>query len=675
MTRFPDIEGYEILEVIGRGGMGTVYRARNLRHNRLVAIKVIHGHLADDATFKSRFESEIKVALQLDHPNLVPVLDAGESGDSLYLSFALIRGSDLRAYLRANGPMSPDDAVDVIRQVTSALDYVHENEIVHRDVKPSNIMRDGRTGHIYLSDFGIAKAKDASDALTGSSGPIGAIGYMAPEQFDNVALDERTDVYATGCLLFELLAGDTPYEEESAGSLLKAKLDDEPRSLAEVGVDVGPELEEVVARAIHRDRELRFQNVNELSKAAVEALDGTSPEERTRRLPLDRTERQEETRRISDPTESLEDSKKPAWLKTLLIGGVAAIVLATAGIGVARFGSDESGKSPDPGSTGQATKTDASGGGGNSPDSGNTTVSQARDKWTPVSTTLVDAEVPKGWETLKIDEVNSNRRTSQWENPTNPDVTVLIDAQTPAPNIPVLESAAKVRADTSRSAGYEEISFAQETIGDREVARWEFYIPDEGQKVDYFFQECNVGMAVLGTAPPGLFDEYTADFRHVVETASANCQSLDADSPITTEGIGPVLVGMTESEAEAAGNIELSTDGYVSGSCGYFHTDSLNGVNFMFHKGTLARVDVMNPAISTLSGVSVGDSEADVYAAYGESIKETPEFYEPEHSSDLTYIPDDPNDHSRVSFDVTRGEVVHIRAGRLPEVNYVEGCA
>lgn len=254
-------------------------------------------------------------------------------------------------------------------------------------------------------------------------------------------------------------------------------------------------------------------------------------------------------------------------------------------------------------------------------------------------------------------------------------MTVLIDAQSPAPDVPVMTSARQVRSQTSKSTGYSEVSLAAETLGGREVARWEFHIASEGQKVDYFLQDCNVGVAVLGTAPAHAFDDYVATFRAVAESVKMNCQKLSVNSPITTEGIGPILAGMTKREAEAAGGIRLKGDGFGVGTCRYLRTNALKEVGFMFSNGTFARVDVMNPAISTLSGISVGASEDEVFDAYGANIEEEPNFYDPKRSSYLTFVPEDSSDKHRVLFDVRDGEVINIRAGRLPEIDYVEGCA
>lgn len=671
-----NIEGFELLKVIGRGGMGTVYEARQKRPDRLVALKVIHSHLADDPAFKARFQSEMKVAVELEHPNLVPVLDAGESDGDLFMAFRLIKGRDLRKMIKADGPMEPQRAVAIIRQLSNALEYVHSRGFLHRDVKPSNLILDQHNDHLYLSDFGIAKAKGASQALTGTENLIGDLAYMAPEQFGSGDLDERVDVYAEGCVLFELLTGTTPYKDGSLAAVMRAKLDTEPRSLSELGVSVGSQLDSVVSNALKRDRDERYRTPGELGAAASAALVGeaatrpfvraafkTGPESASTRIMA----RDQDDGTLIQPIQATRN-----WVRPAVIGLISVCFLLIAGVGVSRVGSDDNAYRSSSDSTPSAA---------GSPDAprnepgGETNANKAPNDWEPVSTTLVDARIPAGWKPVRIDERNSNRLTSEWRSPDDPDVTVLIDAQSPTPDVSVMTSARQVRSQTSKSDGYSDISLASETLGSHEAARWEFHIPSEGQKVDYFLQDCNVGVAVLGTAPPQVFDDYTGAFRGVAESVKMNCQKLSASSPITTEGIGPILAGMTKREAEAAGGIRLKSDGYATGTCRYLRTNALKDVGFMFNNGTFARVDVMNPDVSTLSGISVGASEDDVFDAYGANIEEEPNIYDPKRSSYLTFVPEDSSDKHRVLFDVRDGEVVNIRAGRLPEIDYVEGCA
>lgn len=332
-----NIEGFELLEVIGRGGMGTVYKARQKRPDRFVALKVIHGHYAADPEFRARFQAEIRVAVELEHQNLVPLFDAGDSNGNLYMAFRLVRGRDLKEILEADGPMAPERAVGIIGQLSAALEYVHECGILHRDVKPSNLILDEGNDHLYLSDFGIAKAKDATHALTAKSAVIGAVDYMAPEQFDSREIDERTDVYAEGCMLFELLTGETPYKSDSIASLMRAKLDSEPRSLAEVGATVSPEMELVVANALARNPEERFGSPRELANAAVDALSVAAATRRMSGFALD-----QETRRM--PIESTSATeRKPASgdrspMKPVLAGSLAVVLLIAAGVAVSRLG-------------------------------------------------------------------------------------------------------------------------------------------------------------------------------------------------------------------------------------------------------------------------------------------------------------------------------------------------
>lgn len=680
-----NIEGYELLEVIGRGGMGTVYKARQRQLERLVALKVVHGHLADDASFRTRFESEMKVAIKLEHPNLVPVLDAGESNGNLFMAFRLVHGRNLKEVLKTDGPMEPERAVKFIRQLADALEYVHDRGFLHRDVKPSNLILDEQNDHLYLADFGIAKAKEASQSITGSSALIGAIDYMAPEQFESQDLDERVDVYSQGCVLFELLTGVTPYEEDSVAALMRAKLEGEPRSILDLGLTVPLALEEVVSTALSRDPDDRYGTPGELAAAAEATLDGDVAMRSRRRRKPDSTSTETKTvliAELNDETVALtgekqinkpEEPPRPTWPRLAAVGLTGVLFLVAVGVGISKI---DPGSKPDaPGSSTSRSRPASTEQEGSDTGTNENSPTNGSGSWMPVSTALVNVKIPEGWKQLRKDERNSGRLTSEWRSPDDPDVTVLIDSQSPSVGSSVMTSASGVRDSIRKSEGYTEIDLRPESIGRHEVARWEFEIPSEGQKVDYFLDDCNVSVAVLGTAPPNVFETYADTFREIVGSVEMNCQQLTTASPITTEGIDPIQVGMLKSEAEKAGDVRLRPVGPPLGNCQFQEPDAVRDVSFMFLDGRIARVDVENSDVSTLSGVSVGDTEEDVYAAYGSNIRKRPHYYLPENGSYLTFIPEDPSDRSRVIFDVVDGIVTLIRAGRLPAVQYVEGCA
>ncbi len=249
--------GYRIESVIGRGGMGVVYRAFDVSLERPVALKLIAPGLADDERFRARFLREPKLAAALDHPNVIPIYEAGEREGQLYLAMRYVEGHDLRAAL----PLAPERALDVLGQVAGALDAAHRRGLVHRDVKPANVLLDA-DGHAYLTDFGVSKRASAD---TTEAGLVGTLDYLAPEQIRGEPVDGRSDQYALACVLYECLAGAPPLRRETEGETLWAHLHDEPPPLR-------PALDPVLRRALAKDKEDRYATCGELVAAARAAL-------------------------------------------------------------------------------------------------------------------------------------------------------------------------------------------------------------------------------------------------------------------------------------------------------------------------------------------------------------------------------------------------------------------
>jgi serine/threonine protein kinase len=203
--------GYRIDALIARGGMGVVYRATHLALDRPVALKVIAAHLAADDGFRGRFLRESRLAARLDHPNVVPVFDAREEDGELIVAMRLVEGGDLKKAIAREGSLPPDRAVELLGQVADALDAAHAAGIVHRDVKPHNILVEG--DRAYLSDFGLAKAAGESGLLSGTS-VVGTVEYMSPEQWRGDRVGLAADVYSLGCVLYEALTGIVPYARQ-----------------------------------------------------------------------------------------------------------------------------------------------------------------------------------------------------------------------------------------------------------------------------------------------------------------------------------------------------------------------------------------------------------------------------------------------------------------------------
>jgi YVTN family beta-propeller protein len=276
---------YVVEAELGRGGMGVVYVATEERLGRRVALKVIAPELARDATFRRRFERESRLAAATEHPHAVPVYEAGEAGDgTVYISMRLIDGTDLRALLAAEQWLEPGRAARLVDQVAGALDAAHRQGLVHRDVKPANVLigEPGEREWAYLTDFGLTRRMaGAESALTGSGQWLGTVDYSSPEQVRGDAVDARSDVYSLGCVLHEALTGRIPFEREDEVAKLYAHAHDPPPRLGEAMPDAPPELEGVVARALAKDPGDRFPSAGDLGRAAVAATAGeavTQPE-------------------------------------------------------------------------------------------------------------------------------------------------------------------------------------------------------------------------------------------------------------------------------------------------------------------------------------------------------------------------------------------------------------
>jgi serine/threonine-protein kinase len=262
-----ELAGYRITRLLGRGGMGVVYLAEDLRLHRPVALKVVKDEFADDVRFRERFLRESELAAGLDHPSIVPVYGAGDAEGVLYLAMRYVAGRDLRSVLRDQRRLPPERALRILGQVADALDAAHEAGLVHRDVKPANVLLTGdparRNEHAYLADFGLAKRPATADSATGSP-MLGTLAYAAPEQLEGVLVDGRADVYSLGCILYECLAGATPYPADSDLAVVFAHLQQTPPSITTANASLPAELDGVVARALAKLPSERYATAREL---------------------------------------------------------------------------------------------------------------------------------------------------------------------------------------------------------------------------------------------------------------------------------------------------------------------------------------------------------------------------------------------------------------------------
>jgi len=263
--------GHRIDAVAGRGGMGVVYRALQLDLDRHVALKVIAQQLAQDQTFRDRFVRESRAAASIDHPNVIPIYYAGEHEGVLYIAMRYVEGPDLRSLVRAHERLDPERAARLVAQVGAALDAAHARGIVHRDVKPENVLL-GAADHVYLTDFGLTKRVDSLGGMpTRPGGWVGTLGYVAPEQIRGERVDARADVYALGCLLVFALTGHAPFRRETEEATLWAHLSEPPPPVSGDVPGVPPAFDAVVARAMAKDPAERFQSAGDLGKAALAA--------------------------------------------------------------------------------------------------------------------------------------------------------------------------------------------------------------------------------------------------------------------------------------------------------------------------------------------------------------------------------------------------------------------
>jgi hypothetical protein len=274
-----EFAGYRIEQRLGRGGMGVLYLALEPGLERRVALKLIAPEAAADEVFARRFAEESKIAASIEHPNVVPIYAAGEESGVPYIAMRYVAGADLAKRLVREGRLEPAEAVEIVAQVGNGLDAIHAAGLVHRDVKPANVLLSGADAvHAYITDFGVARNVSTESGLTQTGRFVGTLDYVAPEQISGGEIDARVDVYALGCLLFKLLTSEVPFPKDGEAARLYAHLHDPPPAPSLYVPEVSMALDDVVIRAMSKTPEDRYPSAGDLGRAAQAALRGEQPE-------------------------------------------------------------------------------------------------------------------------------------------------------------------------------------------------------------------------------------------------------------------------------------------------------------------------------------------------------------------------------------------------------------
>jgi Protein kinase domain len=327
-----EFAGYRIESRLGRGGMGILYLAIEPGLERRVALKLIAPEAAADQVFAQRFAEESRIAASIEHPNVVPIYAAGEAGGVPWIAMRYVPGSDLGRRIGREGRLDPASAVALIGQVGNGLDAIHAAGLIHRDVKPANVLLSGDPGseHAYITDFGVARNVATQSGLTQTGRFVGTLDYVAPEQISGEPIDARVDVYALGCLLFKLLTGEVPFPREGEAARLYAHLNDPPPAPSLYEPSVSMALDDVVARAMSKSPADRYPSAGDLGRAADAALSGTAvsiPERTVATGAAATRERAAATQRLPDQPEPPAGNRRP-----LLVGGLLALIAAAVAV-------------------------------------------------------------------------------------------------------------------------------------------------------------------------------------------------------------------------------------------------------------------------------------------------------------------------------------------------------
>ena len=328
-----ELGGYRIESVIGRGGMSSVYLAQHIRLGRKVALKLLAPELAGSERFRDRFLRESQLAASIDHPNIVPIFDADEIDGTLCIAMRYVEGSDLKELIRSDGPLPAGRTVAIVAQVASALDAAHERGLVHRDVKPGNVLLTPED-HVYVSDFGLTKRALSVSGLTATGQLVGTIDYVAPEHIKGDPVDGRADVYSLGCVIVECLTGHVPYPRDLEVGVLWAHVEDPPPTVTIERPDLPPEVDDVVASAMAKRPDERTATAGDVATGLRSACLLEAPASEMPTRPTKRPTRRPTKRPTKRPQTT--PRRKAAYAAAALVLGAAltiGVVLVTGGAG------------------------------------------------------------------------------------------------------------------------------------------------------------------------------------------------------------------------------------------------------------------------------------------------------------------------------------------------------
>jgi serine/threonine protein kinase len=535
------IAGFRLDELIGEGGMGVVWKARQLDLDRVVALKLIQPGKSGDSEFLERFQRESRLAASIDHPNVVPVFGAGEEEGVWFIAMRYVDGTDLGEYLRSrNSPLRPVDAARMISRVADGLDVAHRAGLVHRDVKPANILL-GAQLHPYLTDFGLTKQLSSQSNATRTGVWLGSVNYAAPEQIESGPVDARTDVYSLGCVLFEALTRRLPYARDSEMAVMYAKVHEPPLLPGQVDPSLPHQFDRVIHRALARDPEDRYPSAGDLGRAATAAAYGegaTEPERTVARGAAAGPRGYEPTQASPVPEHATQVMQTHrSRNRTAVIGAILAGIAIVAVAAILISSSDSSG------SGSSSEKAEASVGkkkhGSNEPEAkANASEVPVREEEVEPTTSgqpagvaplepfhghLYSAEVPVGWTAEEVETHPSTYYESHWRNPEDENTSVLIDSQVHTADSDAVEDAEGVREETARTPGYRELAFEETALQGQQAVRWVFEV-EEDRRVDYFVISCGIGFGVLGSSSPSTFGRWAPTFHAVADSVTGICE-------------------------------------------------------------------------------------------------------------------------------------------------------